>query len=177
MLLLLLLLGVEETEAEAGKHHELTILSKNCDGGSVRQSFSNRGLKPLWPCRNILSVVFSTRWGCGGGIADVIVVVVVGVLGVDDGFIGWKLSWDCGGEVCEVVGGGLDIDSNSGGFFEVTVGLVDVVDGLLIARRKWLLERVDSFMRVEVVTVLISRFWPRVGVDADWGIESVGRSF
>lgn len=36
----------EEEEEEAGRDHEFIILSKNCDGGSIMQSFSNKGLKP-----------------------------------------------------------------------------------------------------------------------------------
>lgn len=156
-------------EEETGRDHAPIILAKNCDGGSNRQSFNNKGLKPLWPCRNIFRVVFSTSWVCGG-------VAAVRVLGEDDGFGGRAWSWDCG-EVFEVVGGGLDVEWNCGGFVEVAVGVLHDADGLF-AWRNWLLEGGDSPMRVEeVVIVLFSRLWRRVGVDAEWGIDSFGRSF
>ena len=85
--------------------------------------------------------------------------VAVTVPGVNDGFIGRNSKWDCG-EVSEVVVGGvLDVDS-------------------VLTRRIWLLEAGDSPVRIEVVIVLlVSRLRRRVGLDAERGIEILGRFF
>ena len=87
---------------------------------------------------------------CGrGGVAG-------GVSGVG-GLVKGASGWDCGGLVIVVVG--------FPGF-----------DGLL-ACWNWRREG-DSLVRVEAVMVLVSRLWRcGVGLEPDWGMESLGRSF